>query len=196
MRCLHRLSSVINATGAETKSWNWETKHCHTFIFSWHVSFVTCSLTPCLFGLSVYQSVDTADAHSVCPRHTLHLWKTASVYSGWYYTHRRTQTHAHKLRKRAWHRKTDNLLLQISALHCSAPCFLADADMRAQLSQVWRGTGSLRLFSRSLAVQFSASNYQSASNETAAHETSGDGKKTFRPIPTVEKTPWSTVTEV
>lgn len=46
-------------------------------------SFVTFYLTPHLFSLSVYiYSVDAVVTHAVCPRHTLHLWKTASVCSG------------------------------------------------------------------------------------------------------------------
>lgn len=92
MRRSRRLWGVINATEEETKELKPKDKTLSHFSFFWHVSSVACSLTPCLFGLSVYQSVDTVDAHSVCPRHTLHLWKTASVYSGWYYTHTRMHT--------------------------------------------------------------------------------------------------------
>lgn len=63
----------------------------------------------------------------VYPRHTLHLWKTASVYSGWYYTHCREE---HDTENK------HNLLRQISALLYSVMCFIFDFDTRIQLSEV------------------------------------------------------------
>ncbi len=65
--------------------------HRNSYFAVW--GFVTFCLTLGLFSLSMYQSVDAMVAQPVCPQHTLHLWKTASVYSGWYYTHTHTHTH-------------------------------------------------------------------------------------------------------